>query len=184
MYSKELGGVKLTEEQLERLVQLAADTAVTRYEEMRDAEHKRLRKKLKNNTIKLLRHYNKLQTYIDNAIEDSDKAGELWLDELLADMFDDKGAVNVKVIIQSKERTYIMMRHINNMLAIYREQCVIKGNSYYECITKKYIEGKSDVEIGKELNTSDRNVRRWADHGIEELSILMWGIAGVNIPMQ
>lgn len=174
----------MTEEQLERLVQLAADTAVLRYEEMRDAEHKRLRKKLKNNTIKLLRHYNKLQVYIDNAIEDSDKAGELWLDELLADMFDDKQAVNVKAIIRSKERTYIMMRHINNMLDIYREQCIIKSNSYYDCIVKKYIDGKSDVDIGKELNTSDRNVRRWAEHGIEELSILMWGIVGVNIPNQ
>lgn len=173
----------MTEEQLERLVQLAADTAVTRYEEMRDAEHRRLRKKLKNNTVKLLRHYNKLKIYIDNAIEDSSKAGELWLDELLAEMFDEKQAINVKAIIKSKERTYIMMRHIDNMLAIYKEQCRIKGNSYYECITKKYIEGKSDIEIGKDINTSDRNARRWAERGIEELSILMWGIAGVNIPM-
>lgn len=174
----------MTEEQLERLVQLAADTAVTRYEEMRDAEHKRLRQKLKNNTIKLLQNYHKLQEYIDNAIEDSDKAGNLWLNELLSDMFDDRDIVNVKAIIKSKERTYVMMRHIDNMLGIYKEQCAIKDNSYYECIVKKYIEGKSDEEIGKEVNTSDRNVRRWAALGIEELSILMWGIVGVNIPKQ
>ena len=86
------------------------------YYELAKQENAQLGRKLRHNTIKLLKHYSQLQSYVDNAITDSTQAEEIWLNELLIDMFDDKSIVKVNAIVKSKEKTALMMRHVNNML--------------------------------------------------------------------
>ena len=174
------GEMYLNEYEIEKITRLATEVATKTYYELAKQENAQLGRKLRHNTIKLLKHYNQLQSYVENAIEDSGKAENMWLNELLADMFDDKDTVKVHSIVKSKERTAIMMRHLNNMLDIYAEKCTEKQFKYCDCMRRRYINGASEADVAEELGVDIRTVRRYARRGIEEFSVLMWGIVGLQ----
>ena len=113
---------------------------------------------------------------------DSTQAEDIWLNELLIDMFDDKSIVKVNAIVKSKEKTALMMRHVNNMLDIYAEKCSAKRFKYCECMRRYYIDGETLEEIAESFPEKPdvRTIHRYIARGIEELSVLLWGVIGLN----
>lgn len=101
----EKGEMYLNEYEIEKITRLATEVATKTYYELAKQENAQLGRKLRHNTIKLLKHYSQLQSYVDNAITDSTQAEDIWLNELLIDMFDDKSIVKVNAIVKSKEKT-------------------------------------------------------------------------------
>ncbi len=97
-------------------------------------------------------------------------------------MFDDKSIVKVNAIVKSKEKTALMMRHVNNMLDIYAEKCSAKRFKYCECMRRYYIDGETLEEIAESFPEKPdvRTIHRYIARGIEELSVLLWGVIGLN----
>ena len=172
----------LNECEIEKITRLATEVATKTYYELAKQENAQLGRKLRHNTIKLLKHYSQLQSYVDNAITDSTQAEDIWLNELLIDMFDDKSVVKVNAIVKSKEKTALMMRHVNNMLDIYAEKCSGKQFKYCECMRRYYIDGETLEEIAESFpeKPDARTIHRYIARGIEELSVLLWGVIGLN----
>ena len=172
----------LNEYEIEKITRLATEVATKTYYELAKKENAQLGRKLRHNTIKLLKHYSQLQSYVDNAITDSTQAEDIWLNELLIDMFDDKSIVKVNAIVKSKEKTALMMRHVNNMLDIYAEKCSAKQFKYCECMRRYYIDGETLEEIAESFPEKPdvRTIKRSIARGIEELSVLLWGVIGLN----
>ena len=172
------GEMYLNEYEIEKITRLATKT----YYELAKQENAQLGRKLRHNTIKLLKHYSQLQSYVDNAITDSTQAEDIWLNELLIDMFDDNSVVKVNAIVKSKEKTALMMRHVNNMLDIYAEKCSTKQFKYCECMRRYYIDGETLEEIAESFPEKPdvRTIKRYIARGIEELSVLLWGVIGLN----
>ena len=135
-----------------------------------------------NHKVGHRKHYSQLQSYVDNAISDSTQAEDIWLNELLADMFDDNSIVRVNAIVKSKEKTALMMRHVNNMLDIYAEKCNTKQFKYCECMRRYYINGETLEQIAESFPEKPdvRTIKRYIARGIEELSVLLWGVIGLN----
>jgi len=176
------GEMYLNEYEIEKITRLATEVATKTYYELAKKENAQLGRKLRHNTIKLLKHYSQLQSYVDNAITDSTQAEDIWLNELLIDMFDDKSIVKVNAIVKSKEKTALMMRHVNNMLDIYAEKCNTKQFKYCECMRRYYIDGETLEEIAESFPEKPdvRTIHRYIARGIEELSVLLWGVIGLN----
>jgi len=176
------GEMYLNEKEREKLTRWAPEVATKTYYELAKQENAQLGRKLRHNTIKLLKHYSQLQSYVDNAITDSTQAEDIWLNELLIDMFDDKSVVKVNAIVKSKEKTALMMRHVNNMLDIYAEKCSTKQFKYCECMRRYYIDGETLEEIAESFPEKPdvRTIKRYIARGIEELSVLLWGVIGLN----
>jgi len=176
------GEMYLNEYEIEKITRLATEVATKTYYELAKKENAQLGRKLRHNTIKLLKHYSQLQSYVDNAITDSTQAEDIWLNELLADMFDDNSIVRVNAIVKSKEKTALMMRHVNNMLDIYAEKCSAKQFKYCECMRRYYIDGETLEEIAESFPEKPdvRTIKRYIARGIEELSVLLWGVIGLN----
>ena len=176
------GEMYLNEYEIEKITRLATEVSTKTYYELAKQENAQLGRKLRHNTIKLLKHYSQLQSYVDNAITDSTQAEDIWLNELLIDMFDDKSIVKVNAIVKSKEKTALMMRHVNNMLDIYAEKCSTKQFKYCECMRRYYIDGETLEEIAESFPEKPdvRTIHRYIARGIEELSVLLWGVIGLN----
>ena len=163
----------LNECEIEKITRLATEVATKTYYELAKQENAQLGRKLRHNTIKLLKHYSQLQSYVDNAITDSTQAEDIWLD---------KSVVKVNAIVKSKEKTALMMRHVNNMLDIYAEKCSGKQFKYCECMRRYYIDGETLEEIAESFPEKPdvRTIHRYIARGIEELSVLLWGVIGLN----
>ena len=166
----------MNEYDIEKITRLATEVATKTYYELAKQENAQLGRKLRHNTIKLLKHYSQLQSYVDNAISDSTQAEDIWLNELLVDMFDDKSIVRVNAIVKSKEKTALMM------LDIYAEKCNTKQFKYCECMRRYYINGETLEEIAESFPEKPdvRTIKRYIARGIEELSVLLWGVIGLN----
>ena len=141
----------LNECEIEKITRLATEVATKTYYELAKQENAQLGRKLRHNTIKLLKHYSQLQSYVDNAIMDSTQAA-------------------------------LMMRHVNNMLDIYAEKCSDKQFKYCECMRRYYIDGETLEEIAESFPEKPdvRTIKRYIARGIEELSVLLWGVIGLN----
>ena len=173
----------MTEQELIRqITTIAAKTAIEEYRKEISRNEKETIDTLRHNTMKLFKHYNKLKTYVENSISDSSQAKDLWLDKLLGEMFDGDSKVMVKSIIRSKEQTELMMRHIDNMIDIYDERCKCRRVNYCDCVRRYYINGEQLKDIGNSLNPNvdERTVQRYIKRGLEEMSILLWGLTGIK----
>lgn len=173
----------MTEQELIReITTIAAKTAIEEYRKEISRNEKETVDTLRHNTMKLFKHYNKLKTYVENSISDSSQAKDLWLDKLLGEMFDDDSKVMVKSIIKSKEQTELMMRHIDNMIDIYNERCRCRRVNYCDCVRRYYIDNESLQNIGDSFNpkVDERTVQRYIKRGLEEMSILLWGLTGIK----
>lgn len=140
------------------------------------------------NTKLLLRNYNKFKLHCKNSIYTSKQLDNLHAVDILdeVDNIDDE-TLYVNSIQKTHDRTYIIIKHINRMLQLYKysaekskDENAIRG---YKAIELFYLatEKKSDDDIAKELNVSKRTVYRDIKQSVEELSSLIFGIDGIKL---
>lgn len=182
--------VVLSQEELDRMFQKAAQigakAAMTRYEnEVKSSSRRKL-----HNVDLLLRNYRVLRENLVNAVDDIHQfENELEADEIISMMLnkDTDDSVTIQSIKRSKARTAIIIKHIDTMLDIYQAYCAKSTDSTdlrrYEVIMDRYIreEECSISEIADRYIVSEKTVYRDLSIGKSKLAALIFGVDGLNI---
>ena len=148
-------------------------------------------KRLRNTRL-LLKNYRSFVEHCNNAkysVENPIKK-EISKNNLTVQLFDDlynlqDDAFVVSSILKSKEKTKIILDHINMCLEFF-EQKAIKTNNQemirrYNVIDNLYIKEKpmSFEQIAEQIST--KTVNRDKNKAIQELSVLIFGIDGLDL---
>jgi hypothetical protein len=157
-----------------------------------ESEHRQYRserfKKQYANTRLLLQHYRSLNTHYSNAIwESDDDEPDEFID--IMELMNGKGfsdTVVVDTIKKSSEKTRIIMRHVNKMLDEYRKQC--ENSLYGEDMRHwRVIKGLylapvrvSADKIAEQESINRRTVYKDVDAAVEDLTMLLFGVDGVE----
>lgn len=169
-----------TEGEVEQIVKIAAETAAQtaltefnrRNEDMLAKKNERAYK----NTTTLLEGYTAMKAHCQSAIAKAeDTLTPSDLQTVLYEVFNRRGLLQIETILASKRRTELIIEHIDKMLEVYRITCINNNKHYCECVIDRYINDLTIAEIAEKHNTVERNVYRWLDKGIDDLSIYLFG---------
>ena len=140
-----------------------------------------------HNTKLLLKNYRMFKKHCTGAVY-TDEAGEHdGQEELLDMMLQRDHSVVVDSIRRSCKRTKIMVQHMDNMLNLYRVHCEQGGNDAsqrgYRIIRGLYLDDvpRTVEQIAEQEHISTRQVSRDRDAAIEQISMLMFGIDGLEL---
>lgn len=176
----ECKGRTFTESEVEAIVKIAAETAAQtaltefnrRNEDMLAKKNERAYK----NTTTLLEGYTAMKAHCQSAIAKAeDTLTPSDLQTVLYEVFNRRGLLQIETILASKRRTELIIEHIDKMLEVYRTNCINNDKQYCECVIDRYINDLTIAEIAEKHNTVERNVYRWLDKGIDDLSIYLFG---------
>ena len=176
----ECKGRTFTESEVEAIVKIAAETAAQtaltefnrRNEDMLAKKNERAYK----NTTTLLEGYTAMKAHCQSAIAKAeDTLTPSDLQTVLYEVFNRRGLLQIETILASKRRTELIIEHIDKMLDVYRTNCINNDTHYCECVIDRYINDLTIAEIAEKHNTVERNVYRWLDKGIDDLSIYLFG---------
>ena len=129
------------------IVKLATETTIAVWKKENESKLERIEKKQRENTKKLLRDYKRLKAHAENAITDTSRSKPSDLKLVLAEVFDKRGYVKVEAIMTSKERTEVMLNHVDRMLEVYEKECKEEASIKYELLKDFYIDRKKESEI-------------------------------------
>lgn len=169
-----------TEGEVEQIVKIAAETAAQtaltefnrRNEDMLAKKNERAYK----NTTTLLEGYTAMKAHCQSAIAKAeDTLTPSDLQTVLYEVFNRRGLLQIETILASKRRTELIIEHIDKMLEVYRITCINNNKHYCDCVIDRYINDLTIAEIAEKHNTVERNVYRWLDKGIDDLSIYLFG---------
>lgn len=144
------------------------------------------------NTKLLLKNYRMFKEHCTGAVY-TDEAGEHdgsqeeTAFELMDMILQRDNSVTVDAIRRSCRRTKIMVRHIDTMLGLYRVHCGQSGNDAlqrgYRVIKGLYLDAVplTPEQISEQEHISTRQVSRDRDIAIEQISLLMFGIDGLEL---
>lgn len=176
----ECKGRNFTESEVEAIVKIAAETAAQtaltefnrRNEDMLAKKNERAYK----NTTTLLEGYTAMKAHCKSAIAKAeDTLTPSDLQTVLYEVFNRRGLLQIETILASKRRTELIIEHIDKMLDVYRINCINNDKRYCECVIDRYINDLTIAEIAEKHNTVERNVYRWLEKGIDDLSIYLFG---------
>lgn len=165
----------------EEIIKLASETAIDIWDKRNESKQERVEKKLRENTKKLLKDYKKLKAHAEQAIESTCKSKPSDLKLVIAEIFDKRGYIKVRSIMESKERTEVMLNHINRMLEVYQKECKEEASLKYELLRLYYIEHKTEAEI---LATQPVGKTAFYDklrEAIDDMTLLIWGFSGAYV---
>lgn len=138
------------------------------------------------NTRLLLRNYTRFKQHVDSATFSSSDIEELE-EEFVGLGMEDKKDTYINSILRTKERTRIMIAHIDNLLDVYKKEA--KENEDQEQLDRckiihhRYIvkNKKSIIELSMDLCMSQATVYRYEEKAIKELSVLFFGVDAISI---
>lgn len=167
--------------------------AMKQYENKQKNRSKNRYDKRLRNTKLLLKNYRAFIDFESNVIYTANKnakdikAGTSDIIQILDEVYnieDDK--LVIESILKSKRRTSIMLQHINNCIDFYEFKAERSENEELKrrlkVIKMLYID-KENVpfkNIGSELFISSKTVARDRDKAVAELSVLFFGVDGIN----
>lgn len=161
----------------EKIATMAAEQAVKKYQEQ---EKKRKKDYRFRNTKLLLKNYNSLKSYLENAL-DSIKEIDDIINKDDIDM-STKDELYIQSIRDSKFKTLIMVSHIDAAILQLRKNMVAKEQQdKYLVIEKIYVGNKTFEEVAKELHCDQTTIRRWEKATVDELSVLLFGVDGLKM---
>lgn len=140
-------------------------------------------RRLRNTEI-LLRNYRTFVIHKNEAVYSSSKAVEI-LDELDSYEFEDE--MYVESIKKSKERTSIIVSHVDKMLNVFRYMSDSnprpEEQRKFKTIFALYIDEKQKTpeEICTEMSVNQRTLYRDRKAGIQILSGLLFGVDGIKL---
>lgn len=140
------------------------------------------------NTELLLYNYSNFKEHTNNSIYTETQLSKQELfEELDLDMDEEITKTQINSIIKSKNKTNIILKHINTFLEYYEYKCLTSGRDdivrRIQVIKLLYLnENKlTHEEAATELNCSDRTIRNTKNIAIKELSVLFFGIDGLKL---
>lgn len=176
--------VVMTKEELMKFAKEAGEEAARNI--LKDQEKRRIKRhdRRLRNTALLLKNYKNFVAHCNNAVFTS-KQLKIYnaidiLDEC-DDLEDDE--VYVKSIMKTKERTTIILNHINKILGYYKYTAKKEPEKerIYKVIKGIYVDKKTYQGLSEELNCSTKTIERDRKEGVSDLSILIFGIDGVRL---
>lgn len=184
----------LIEKMIESGVNEGIQKGLKQYDNMQKNKTKfRYDKRLRNTRL-LLKNYKSFVEHCDNAkylVENPIKK-EIEKDNLKVQLFDDfynlqDDAYIVASILKSKEKTRIILDHINLCLDFFQAKAIKTNNQEmirrYNVISDLYINETPMTyeEIAEIEHISQKTVNRDRKKAIEELSVLIFGIDGLDL---
>lgn len=184
----------LIEKMIESGVNEGIQKGLKQYNNMQKNKTKfRYDKRLRNTRL-LLKNYRSFVEHCDNAkylVENPIKK-EIEKDNLKVQLFDDfynlqDDAYIVASILKSKEKTRIILDHINLCLDFFQAKAIKTNNQEmirrYNVISDLYINETPMTyeEIAEIEHISQKTVNRDRKKAIEELSVLIFGIDGLDL---
>lgn len=184
----------LIEKMIESGVNEGIQKGLKQYDNMQKNKTKfRYDKRLRNTRL-LLKNYRSFVEHCDNAkylVENPIKK-EIEKDNLKVQLFDDfynlqDDAYIVASILKSKEKTRIILDHINLCLDFFQAKAIKTNNQEmirrYNVISDLYINETlmTYEEIAEIEHISQKTVNRDRKKAIEELSVLIFGIDGLDL---
>lgn len=184
----------LIEKAIESGVNEGIQKGLKQYDNMQKNKTKfRYDKRLRNTRL-LLKNYRSFVEHCDNAkylVENPIKK-EIEKDNLKVQLFDDfynlqDDAYIVASILKSKEKTRIILDHINLCLDFFQAKAIKTNNQEmirrYNVISDLYINETPMTyeEIAEIEHISQKTVNRDRKKAIEELSVLIFGIDGLDL---
>jgi transcription initiation factor TFIIIB Brf1 subunit/transcription initiation factor TFIIB len=140
------------------------------------------------NTELLLHNYTNFMQHTEKSIYTETQLSKAELfDELDLDMDEEITKTQINSIIKSKNKTSIILKHINTFIDYYRYKCENSGREdiqrRIQVIELLYLneDKKTQEEVSEILDCSDRTIRNTKNIAIKELSILFFGIDGLKI---
>ncbi|MDO5397171.1 MAG: hypothetical protein Q4G33_04505 [bacterium] len=162
----------------------AARTAISEYKKEREKAVRINKDKRLRNTKLLMKNYRSLKAHVQNAVCDIGDADENAVD-ILELMWDTgKSEAVVESIKRSALRTYIIINHIDAMLAAYYKMCQRSevAQRRWEILKRKYIDDNpmKNSEIAEIYFINPRTVQKDIDCACSQLSTLIFGIDRVE----
>lgn len=167
--------------------QAAEQAAIVIENEHREYRSKHFRKQYANTRL-LLQHYRSLNSHYANAVwENKEDVTDEFID--IMELMCGKGyaeTVVVDTIKKSSEKTRIIMQHVNKMLDIYHRQCenskYAEDMRHWRVIKELYLlpEKVSVDDIAERESINRRTVYKDVDAAVEDLTMLLFGIDGVE----
>ena len=184
----------LIEKMIESGVNEGIQKGLKQYDNMQKNKTKFRYDKRMRNTRLLLKNYRSFVEHCDNAkylVENPIKK-EIEKDNLKVQLFDDfynlqDDAYIVASILKSKEKTRIILDHINLCLDFFQAKAIKTNNQEmirrYNVISDLYINETPMTyeEIAEIEHISQKTVNRDRKKAIEELSVLIFGIDGLDL---
>jgi hypothetical protein len=178
---------RMVEIAIQRGIDAGTKSAVDYIKEEKKAQRKGRYDRRLRNTRLLLKNYRMFKLHVQGAVYTS-KGKESAIDIL--DGLDDytfNDDLYIESIKRSKERTLIILDHVDEMLHYYRIICEESGKAEemrrYRVIKATYIdeEKKSAHEIGAQEHIETRTVYKDINAAIKPISALMFGIDSLKV---
>lgn len=165
---------------IEEVAQIATLKAIEVFNAQKEEVLQTEKDKRLHNTKLLLKHYQEFKLYTDKT--KGTTSSRLSADEknILATItFGDEVINSIK---ETTKRTVTMVRYIDNALAtlefMYKQE---KNERDFNVLKKRYMEGWSIPKLAEFYHMHERSVYKVLDSVTERLSILLFGIYGVDI---
>lgn len=140
------------------------------------------------NTELLLHNYTNFMQHTENSIYTEEQLSkEDLFEELDLDMDEEITKTQINSIIKSKNKTSIILKHINTFLEYYKYKCESSSREdirrRYKVIELLYLkeEKMTQENVSVFLDCTDKTVRNTKKVAIKELSVLFFGIDGLKL---
>jgi len=160
----------------EEIIRLAIEAAAEVWEEKNQTKQERIEAKLRDNTKKILREYKRLKIHVESAIDSTIKSRPSKLKIVLAEIFDKKGYIRVQSIMNSKERTEVIIAHVDRMISVYKNECAQEDKMNFKLLELFYIEKEKEKDILKKMHISRSTFYEKLNEGIDDMTLLLWGM--------
>lgn len=172
----------LKKEEIEIVTQAAIAAALEYLAAETQKQQKFKQDKRLRNTKLLLKHYRSFVAHGEslqsklNAIEEAETLNELHVEEFA-----------VEAIRRSERRTLVMVRFIQQMLAVYRSMCESSPQAEdmrrYRVIEALYISDKMTTaeKLAEQVGVEPRTIYNDINNACKVLSVLMFGVDGIRL---
>ncbi len=183
---KESDVMKVEQSKLvEQVTQIATLKAIEVFNAQKESELQREKEKERDarlhNTEFLLKHYQEFKLYTDKNKETT--SSRLTADEkniLSTITFGEEGGM-INSIKETTKRTVAMIRYVDKALEtlefMYKQE---KNERNFNMLKKRYVEGHTISQLAEFYHMNERSVYKVLDSVTERLSILLFGIYGVD----
>lgn len=167
---------------IEEVTRLATAQAIEIYEQTRGTETQKEKDKRLHNTKLLLQHYQEFKLYTAKTRTSTTRLTEEEKNILATITFDDEMVNSIK---ETTKRTMVMLQYVDRALDtlefMYKQE---KNEQNFNMLKKRYVEGKTISFLAEYYHLSERSVYRVIDSATERLSVLLFGIYGVDIDVK
>ena len=171
---------------IEEVTQIASLTAIEVFNAQKESELQKEKEKERDerlhNTEFLLKHYQEFKLYTDkNRGTIPQKRLTAEEKNVLATITFGEGEGMINSIKETTKRTVAMIQYVDKALEtlefMYKQE---KNERNFNMLKKRYVEGQTISQLAEFYHMNERSVYKVLDSVTERLSILLFGIYGVD----